>query len=283
MTTSVASLEALKMYESYWNFSHKPFSYRVEADRLYRSKAVQSALLRLRYCIENNAGAAMLLGASGVGKSSLIQLLKSEGASLSPFIHLAIPRLTSAEISRSIACEILGSDSVTDLTPDELLVQQHGRLQEYVQDGLHPVIVLDETHLMNNDTLNDVVLPLLNLAETDFSLQYTVILAGQPVLASHVARNSQLRNRIAVTATMSGMTRNETADYLDQQLKAVGCDRRIFSDEAVDAIVEISQGAPRLINRICDMALLVGYSDQASDISATDIQSLATEILPAAA
>lgn len=271
------------MYEEYWNLTHKPFGYRVDVDDLYRSRSVQTALLRLRYCIENNAGAALLLGPSGVGKTSVIRALRSEGNQLRPFIHLSIPRLTATEVARSIALEITEQESVTELTADALLVKQHASLQKHAAEGRHPIIVLDEAHLMSNDTLNDVVLPLLNLAETDFTLQYSIVLAGQPVLASHIARNAQLRDRIAVTATMSGFTRNETIDYLTHRLTEAGCSVRIFTDQAVDAVMNISQGNPRLINRLCDMALLVGYSDQAERIDANDIHSLATEILPAAA
>ncbi|MCP4170554.1 MAG: AAA family ATPase, partial [Fuerstiella sp.] len=208
-------------------------------------------------CFENNAGAAMLLGNTGVGKSSLLQLLKSESAHLRPFLHLSVPRLSSDELSRSIACALLERETAGDLPVDALLVQQHACLRQHVEADRHPVIVLDEAHLMSNDTLNEVVLPLLNLAETDFTVRLSVVLVGQPVLGSHIARNAQLRERISVTATMSGMSGNEAADYIIANLSDAGCGRRLFTDCAVASIMDLSGGNPRLINRICDMALLV--------------------------
>lgn len=271
------------MYESHWNLTHKPFSYRVGVDDLYRSKSLQTASLRLRYCIENNAGAALLLGTSGVGKSSLIQLLKAESTELRPFVHLAFPGLTSAELARAVAGELTDHESVESLTADALLVRQHLCLRQHAEDGSHPVIVFDEAHLLSNETLNDVILPLLNLRETDYDLRFTIVLVGQPVLASHIARNAQLRERIAVTATMSGLSGEETADYIRTRLSDAGSDHPIFTDGAIAAVVDLSGGNPRRINRICDMALLVGYSDQADRIVAADVESLASEILPAAA
>ncbi|APZ92787.1 ExeA family protein [Fuerstiella marisgermanici] len=271
------------MYETYWNLSRKPFGYRVAVDDLYRSKAVQSAALRLRYCIDNNAGAALLLGASGLGKSSLVQLLKADGTELRPFVHVAFPRLSPSELTRAVACELLQQDNVEDLPTDVLLVKQYNCLLKHAKQGNHPVIVFDEAHLLSNDTLDEVVLPLLNLADTDYGLQFSVILVGQAVLGSHIARNAQLRERIAVTATMHGLSENETADYIRTRLADAGCEREIFTDEAISAVMNLSGGNPRRINRLCDMALLVGYSDQAQRIEGTDIEALATEILPAAA
>ncbi len=271
------------MYESFWNLTHKPFAYRVDVDDLYRSKSLQAAALRLRYCFDNNAGAALLLGASGAGKSSLIRLLKAEGTGLRPFVHLAFPGFSSAELTRVIACEVTSMDSVSDLNSDEVLVRLHQSLRKHAEAGSHPVVVLDESHLMNNETLNEVVLPLLNLAEVDFGLQYSVVLVGQPALGAHIAKNAQLRERIAVTATMDGWSHNETADYIQSRLQDAGANQQIFTDDAIAAVVQISGGNPRRINRLCDMALLVGYSDQAEQIVGNDILSLSGEILPAAA
>ena len=212
-----------------------------------------------------------------------MRLLKAEGTALRPFVHLAFPGFSSAELTRVIACEVTSMDSVSGLNSDEVLVRLHQSLRNHAEAETHPVVVLDEAHLMSNETLNEVVLPLLNLAEVDFGLQYSVVLVGQPALGAHIAKNAQLRERIAVTATMDGWSHNETADYIQSRLKSAGANRSIFADDAINAIVQISGGNPRRINRLCDMALLVGYSDQAEQIVGSDIQSLSGEILPAAA
>lgn len=271
------------MYESFWKMSAKPFCYRTETADLYRCRSIQSASLRLQYCFDNNASAALLLGASGVGKSSLLQQLKHENQQLMPFAHVAFPTLSATELMRMVAAEILPK-AVQQSTPaDQLLSEIHQALRETSGEGYHAVVAFDEAHLLSNDHLNQTVLPLLNLADTDHDLKLTVVLSGQPVLASHVARNGQLRERVAVTATMDRFTDNEVKDYISTRLNLAGVRQEIFTDDAVIAITDLSEGNPRRINRLCDMALLVGYADQISMIGASEVRSLSVELLPAAA
>ncbi|MEZ6129937.1 MAG: AAA family ATPase [Planctomycetaceae bacterium] len=271
------------MYEAYWKMNTKPFSYRVDSANLYRSQTLQSSALRLRYCFENNAGAALLLGVSGVGKSSLLQKLRADDDHLAPFIHLSFPTLSPAELTHAIAVEILGDEPAGDLSTDTLLLHVQRKLHTYSEQGQHAVIAFDEAHLLSNDSLNHVVLPLLNLVDTDHRLSLSVVLSGQPSLVAKIARNAQLRERIAVTATMDRFTDNEIRQYIDARLKAVGASTPVFTEGAVDAIIQLSQGNPRRINRLCDMALLVGYADQISQITDAEVRSLSAEILPAAA
>jgi len=271
------------MYEAYWKLNSKPFSYRVDAASLYRSQALQSSTLRLRYCFENNAGAALLLGVSGVGKSSLLQKLRTDDDHLAPFVHSAFPTLSPTELNHAIAVEILGDEPAQDLPTDTLLLQIQRKLHTCADQGQHAVIAFDAAHLLPNETLNQVVLPLLNLADTDHRLSFSVILSGQPSLASRIARNAQLRERIAVTATMERFTDSETRHYIETRLQTAGASSPIFTDAAIDVIIQLSQGNPRRVNRLCDMALLVGYADQVSQITETEVSSLSAEILPAAA
>ncbi|MEO2019876.1 MAG: AAA family ATPase [Fuerstiella sp.] len=272
------------MYQDYWGFSEKPFSYRTAATELYSSHALRAASLRLQYCFRNDAGAALLIGQSGVGKSSALRKLAAEDTNLRPFAHIVYPTLSCAELQRVVAAEVLEKTSIDNNdSPDTVLLRLRQALGGHAADGRHSVIVFDEAHLLNDDALNQVVLPLLSVADMDGALSFTVILAGQPSLAAHVARNAQLRDRIAVTATMDGFTPSETIEYIQDSVKAAGAERSIFAADAIQAIWRLSAGNPRRINRLCDMALLVGYADQLSEVTASEIESLAAEILPAAA
>ena len=271
------------MYERYWKLKSAPFSYRPTVSGLYRSHSHQAASLRLRYCFANNAGAALLLGNSGVGKSSLLQQLRAEETELRPFAHIAFPTLAPTELLRSVVVEVTGDEDNGSLPTDALLLKLGRFLEKNSADGQHCVVAFDEAHLLSNDSLNHVVLPLLNFADTHQRLSFSVILSGQPVLSSYVARNAQLRERIAVKATLENFTAKETADYIQTRMLAVGSEREVFLPDAISAIVELSGGNPRRINRLCDMALLVGYADQIEAISAKEVEGLAAEFLPAAA
>ena len=271
------------MYEAFWNLTRKPFPYHVDADQLYRTKSLQSASLRLRYCFDNNAGAALLIGESGVGKSSLLRMLRSNLKELSPYVHVTFPTLSPAELLRVIAEEMLGRRDTGAAEPGILLPRVRDYLVKNSSDGKHCVVAFDESHLLSEAALNEVVLPLLNLADTDANLQLSVILSGQPVLGSHIARNAQLRERIAVTARIDPFSAEETAEYIRSRMQDAGADRQIFGDDAIEAIVALSGGNPRRVNRLCDMALLVGSADQNQTITAADVDTLSAEILPAAA
>ncbi len=271
------------MYESYWNLAAKPFTYRVDAAQLYKTRSLQSSALRLRYCFDNNAGAALLLGNTGMGKSSLLQHLRAENGHLYPFVQVAWATLSPAELNRAVAAEILGNEPIDDLPTDALATHLHHSLKEFAKEGQHTVIAFDEAHLLSNDCLNEVVLPLLNLADADHEVSFSVILSGQPSLVAHVARNAQLRERIAVKATMERFTDNEVAHYIHTRMHEAGANRTVFTDGAVEAIIQLSEGNPRRINRLCDMSLLVGYGDQISQVTEKEVRSLSVEILPAAA
>ncbi len=225
----------------------------------------------------------MLLGNSGVGKSSLLQQLRGEETELRPFAHIAFPTLAPAELLRAVAVEVTSDESVSDLPADGMLLKLGRFLDKNSTAGQHAVIAFDEAHLLSNECLNQVVLPLLNFADTHQRPSFSVVLSGQPVLASHVARNAQLRERIAVKATLENFTAKETADYIQSRMLAAGADREIFQPDAINAIIDLSGGNPRRINRLCDMALLVGYADQIQAITAQEVDGLAAEFLPAAA
>ena len=271
------------MYESYWKLESAPFSYRPTGSGLYRSHSHQASSLRLRYCFANNAGAAMLLGNSGVGKSSLLQQLRAEEQELRPFAHIAFPTLAPTELLRAVVVEVTGDESLNQLPTDGMLLKLGRFLEKNSAEGRHAVIAFDEANLLPNDSLNQVVLPLLNFADTHRRLSFSVVLCGQPVLASYVARNAQLRERIAVKATLESFTAKETTDYIQSRMLAAGAEREVFREDAIRAIIDLSGGNPRRINRLCDMALLVGYADQIESITAREVEGLEAEFLPAAA
>ena len=103
------------------------------------------------------------------------------------------------------------------------------------------MICFDDAQLLTPRVMTDVVLPLLNLRDFDERLDFTIVLAGQPILASHLTRQPQLRERTAVTAKLAGMTGSETCDYVRARLAACGADTDVFSDAALTRLQEISR------------------------------------------
>ena len=222
----------------------------------------------------------MLLGSSGVGKSSALRLIAAECEELQPFVHIPFATLSSVELMSVVAQEICGADQAVGVGA---LAGILSSLRKNSESGHHTVLALDEAHLLTQQSLNDVVLPLMNLSENDDSLEFSLILAGQPVLGSLISRNAQLRERIAITATVEPFTEDEVATYIRSRIAEAGAQDSVFTDDAIESITRLSEGNPRRINRLCDMALLVGYADQKPQINGGDIDCLSVELLPAAA
>ncbi len=275
------------MYEAYWKLSHKPFPQRIRPENLYRSQSVQSAVLRLRYCIENNAGLALLTGMPGVGKSSLLRTLAGPAPESACLVHVVFPLLEPDEILRLIAGELVAGlradAAVTHRTTEGTLRQIQACLRAHNREGRHPILCLDDAHHLSEASFLQVIQPLSNLCDLHPDLQVTILLCGQPVLSSHLKRHAQLSHRVAVTATLQGFTESETADYVQSSLRHAGANDVVFTDDGMIRLYHVTGGNPRRINRLCDMALLVGFADRLLGISAAEIEAVSHELMAAAA
>ena len=270
------------MYQKYWQLNSQPFPYRMSATECYPAASQQAALLRLQYCVENSAGCALIVGESGLGKTTLLRQLEHAGAQLKPFCYLAFPGLSSVEQLRLLASQLVEAPHSAGGAADSLLLDIAHNMQRYASQGKHPVISFDDAQRLDASIMSDVVLPLLNLRDIDDTVDFTVVLSGQPVLMSQLSRHPQLRERIAVTARLGGMTMTECEDYVSTRLRAAGASADIFSSAALKRLHECSQGNPRRLNRLCDMAMLVGCAEQVGTIEQQHIESVSTELFRAA-
>ena len=271
------------MYEAYWTLKGRPFSQTAEPAFFYRSRSCQTALLRIRYAVENLCGPVLVPGLSGTGKSCLVRYFASEFPKLRPFVHLVFPTLAAEEQLRMIHSELCEEGVLSQGPIDAVLREIRTALRRHASQGRRPILFFDDAHLMTDDGFQQVLQPLLSLAEADANIQLTVLLAGQPSLTARIRRFGQISERITVTTPLNGFTAAETAEYVGICLQQAGSTRQIFSEDALSRLFDVSSGNPRRINRLCDMALLVGFAEQKSQISADDIDSIAGELLPAAA
>ena len=269
------------MYEAYWNLTGKPFPQRSEAARFYRSKSHQAALLRLTYGLDNLSGPGLVLGLSGTGKSSLVRVFAEERPSQRPFVHVVFPALQCDELLRLIAEELHALPSSSG--SEAVLREIHQSLRKYSALGRQPLICFDDAHLLSEDALQEVVQPLLNLAESDVDVRLSMLLVGQPSLSSRIRKLSQLSERIVVTTPLQGFSAAETADYVAVCLNHAAGRLDIFTPGAVQRLFEVTAGNPRRINRLGDMALLVGFAEQLPQITESQIDAVSTELMPAAA
>ena len=268
------------MYERHWMLERAPFDHERSPEFFYTGRLHSEALLKLKYLIEHSKGAAALVGASGVGKTHVLEIVRQQSEPLRPFVHVVYPQLSPLELVTYI------TDSLADPTDepatvatglDGLLRKLECRLQELTLAKRSPVIVIDDAHLIEDRRVFQALHQLMNLQQPGRS-NFTLILSGQPELVGSLQRTDQISDRIAFHCLLQALTKSECGDYIRHRLQAAGGSKPIFDDSAYLAIFELSAGIPRRINRLCDFALLVGYANEMQQITADQVEDVHAEI-----
>jgi len=248
------------MYERFYGLKEKPFALRPDARFLYLAKHHMRALLLMEYGLTNEASFLLITGEIGSGKTTLIRCLLDR---LDETLVVGLLSHTSRESGRLLqwVCLAFGLDvkGKEDVELYDDLV--HFLIDVYAQ-GKRAVMIVDEAQNLGRTRLEELRL-LSNLnSDEDFLLQ--MILVGQPELRD-LMRTPQLRQlaqRIGGDYHIGGLTKDETAKYIAHRLQVAGGRPDMFSSGAMAIAYSCSRGIPRLINQLCDSALVYGYSDQ---------------------
>jgi general secretion pathway protein A len=267
------------MYHAYWQLDARPFEHTAAPPFQFPAESQQGALLKLRYVLENRRGAAVLAGESGLGKTLLVQkLLADLPANFFPRPHIVYPQMPPEQLLTYLADQLTGQTS--PLTQG--LDQSVRRIQKYfeanAQAGKHAIIAIDEAHLIGNAPTLEAVRLLMNF-QCDGQPLATFLFSGQVNLILAIRRSPPLDERTAVTCILTRFSAGETAQYIRHRLSAAGAKRTIFEASAIDAIHELTHGIPRRINRLCDLALLVGYGEELKTITAAHMESIHQELI----
>jgi general secretion pathway protein A len=272
------------MYLDHWQLKTKPFEPCADRSAFYPCEAHEAALLKLRYAVENRRGAALLAGPTGVGKTTLVQLFRAALAeTYKPQVHLVFPQMSSRDLLVYLA-EQLGAPPADPPrhTIEESVRRLEFLLQQNAGRGRHAVVVIDESHLLEDCGALETLRLLLNF-EVASQPALTLVLVGQMSLVSAVGRLPSLEERLAVKVLVRAFTPEETSGYIQHRLRGAGARREIFTPDAVEAIHYLGHGTPRQINRLGDLALLVGFADKLPQISAEQIEAVSEELVTIAA
>lgn len=269
------------MYASYWKLNRTPFENAVDTSFYFPSQTHQAALLKLQYVLENGHGAGLLCGEIGLGKSFLIQQLQEIlPDNYGPVIKLVYPQLQPAEVLAYLAAEL--SPEAEQLDPrnsslDRILRRLIESLRRYTADQKHVIIVIDDAQLIEHPGVFQALQLLLNFREQP-EIDFTLFLVGGHALLAQVQRVGQLSERIAAKAVLQPLTPDETRQYVLHRLGIAGQHDPMFAPDAISAISELSGGNPRRINRLCDLSLLVGFADELTRISSSEVEAVAEEV-----
>ena len=271
------------MYESYWQLETKPFESTVDSRFYYPGESQQAAALKLRYAIENRRAAALLAGGSGVGKTLLAQaLLRQLGEKFAPRVHLVFPQMPADQLLTYLADQIAGTSTASTATTQLSLRRIEQRLLENARAGRHAIVVIDEAHLLRESRTLETIRLLLNFEHQAQPLM-TLLLVGQTALTLAVERMPELEERLAAKCQLRRLSVAETMGYVQHRLAAAGAQRPIFDDAALEIIHQHTHGIPRRINRLCDLALLVGFAEEVATIGSGHIEAVSEELVGAAA
>jgi general secretion pathway protein A len=267
------------MYTSFFGLGEKPFAITPDPRYLYMSERHAEALAHLLYGINEAGGFIQLTGEVGTGKTTVVRTLLEQLPGHADVAVILNPRVTPLEFLLAI-CEELG---VFVRDEDESSVKAlvdilNKRLLEAHARGRRVVVIVDEAQNLSAETLEQVRL-LTNL-ETATQKLLQIILIGQPELREVLARTElrQLAQRITGRYHLDPLSREESAAYVRHRLTIAGAKAEVFSGVALREVHRLSHGIPRVINVICDRALLAGYTRDQHRIGPGLIRQAASEV-----
>lgn len=256
------------MYTRYFGFNEKPFTLTPNPNFIFLSKNHKEAFAHLLYGINNHYGFIELIGEVGTGKTTVLRTLLGqlqEDAYRSALIFN--PCLTGLELLKSINQEF-GIDASSGCATDLLAALNRFLLEENAR-GRTVVLVIDEAQNLQADVLEQV--RLISNLETDNDKLIQIILAGQPELEALLRRPDlrQLNQRIAVRYKLKPMSLDETRAYIRHRMEVAGDTGLVsFTPFALRWAYLHTLGLPRLINILCDRALLIAYGDERRRVTA---------------
>lgn len=267
------------MYESYWQLEAKPFEHHAEPKFYYPGESHQAALLKLRYAIENRRGGAMLAAPSGLGKTLIAQTLARQlSETYRPWAHLVFPQMPPDQFLAYLAAELTGQPTAETPTIEQSVRRLRQFLAENRGGNRHAVVVIDEAHLLAESEVLDTIRLLLNF-QHEGQPCWTIVLVGQPALLPALERFPELDDRLDVKCLLPRFSLEETISYVSHRLHMAGSRRTIFEPAALETIHQLSAGIPRRINRLADLALLVGFAEEYGLLRAAHVEAVAEELV----
>jgi len=243
----------------YYNLNQEPFAVLPLTNFYYHNEQHDQAYMRLARAVENMKGLAVLVGDFGTGKTLLARRLLEELPDDKYEVSLLVVLHSDADsdwLIRRIASQF-GVENL-DCTKVELLQQLYQKLVNISESGKRAVILIDEAQMLRKRELLEEIRGLLNLELPNQKL-ISFVLFGMPELDKTLQSEEALQQRMAVRCQLKNFTLELVKDYIRFRLFHAGCDRQIFSAEAVQKIHLYTKGNPRVINVICDNALFESF------------------------
>ena len=260
------------MYEKFYGFQEKPFDLSPNPDYLFMSSKHEDVYTHLRYALMENKGFVVVTGEIGSGKTTLVNYLISRLKGPLRIAYLYHTTVSPSQFLKLVAREfeipVKGLDKVGVFEAlNDFLLREHAARRRVL-------LIVDEAQNLPLSTLEEI--RLISNLETRKSPLWQIVLVGQPELRRKLNHPSlkQLTQRITVYCHLEPLNLEETKAYIRHRLEKAGGSSDLFTEEALEAVHRYSRGIPRLINLICDTALVYGFADELSRIGAEVVEAV---------
>jgi len=268
---------AESMYNEHFGFTESPFNVTPDSRFFFVNPCYEEAFATLRYGIDARKGFVVITGQPGTGKTTLLKRLTCSLDSNVQAACIFDPHLTFIQLLRLT----LGELGVPSTGKDRLSMmgQLYDHLIQQLENGQIVCLMIDEAQNLSVEMLEE--LRLLSNLETDTDKLLQIVLVGQPEFEERLERPElvQLKQRVALRCRLRPLELSEVSLYLQSRLETIHYKRaNLFDDESINLIALYSKGIPRLINSICDNALLIAYTANRRYVIAQDVREAAIEL-----
>lgn len=253
------------MYANFYGLQEKPFALDPNPRFFFMADSHKEALSTLVYALRESEGWALLTGEPGMGKTTIIlSLLRELGPRIKPIL-ITNSLLTPEEFYQELAYQL--SLDLESVNRQSVIAAIARKYQEWRSKGKCLLLIVDEAHDLSPSMLEE--LRLLGNLNIKCPNLINIFLVAQEEFWDTVkkAKALSLVQRLRRTARLQPLSREQTAGYIRRRLEVSGGSHEIFGAEALDAVHEVAAGIPRLINSVCDDAMLIAFSRQQGKVT----------------
>lgn len=272
----VEAAAPLEIYNEFFGLTALPFALTPDPDFLFWSPAHKRAFAMLEYGVMTHSPITLITGEVGAGKTTLLQhLLRSIG----PDVHIGLISNPHGSRSELLRWVLMALDQPAE--PEETYVDLFSRFQKFVIDeyarGCRVVLIFDEAQNLDRDSLEE--LRMFTNINTGRDVLLQLVLVGQPELRDIVARKDmrQFAQRVAALFHLPSMDKETVRSYINHRLTVAGRTRKLFLPDAVDEVFVATGGVPRLVNRLCDLALVYAFTARRKQVDAATIREVVAD------
>ena len=266
------------MYNAYFNFKEAPFSIAPDPRYLYMTGQHREALAHLVYGLNSEGGCILLTGEVGTGKTTVCRCLLEQIPEHTNIALVVNPKVTATELLATICDELKIEYPAENNTIKTYIDRINHFLIDANARNEKTVLIIDEAQNLDDTVLEQ--LRLLTNLETNQRKLLQIIILGQPELLNILARQEmrQLAQRITARFHLNALSRNEVKAYINHRLAVAGQNARLFPDTTIAQLYRLSNGIPRLLNVICDRALLGTYVQNKPVVDTKTLSTAAKEV-----